>query len=524
MASTQLTRARVEDLVRKSLGITDLSDTQRLVAALARRYPELDAKERAVSQGLLGGTGATVSATPVGSGVTLRLAERARQYLEADRHALATEEDLRARREEFQGTGDKMLYEFEEGMRAARLADDVTRQARVLVAVNKLIDIAHALRLVSFEYVCNGRCVLRRAAASVDRAVSVILQSAGEAVLAAADGFIGAGAGRVTELTEYANRATSSLTTLILGGEETGPGDVAALATLRTQLRETGQDSLRYYLVPSTLADVLADIIASASSGGDASVRRRRKATVAAEVNDLVRLVAQIKAQLPSEDPSAQPKDTAYTPALLGLRNALGAFVDEYRAEGGTNRLVFFAAPFGYDPAELGDEGKVWTVLTALVTERTKLRAAWEPKALEVRSLTDVEIDGPGVIEEAIAGLDRILVGAVSPTTASGVDALRNVLLRQWAWTVSLVKAPADPAKAFSIGPYTAGWTTDGDGAIAYSAGNTVVLTLPKGELSDGAVATIPAALQDILKLGTADSKPTGSVPAAFDNILKVTQ
>lgn len=469
--ATQLTRARVEDLVRKSLGITDLSDTRRLIESLSRRYPELGAKERSLSLGVLGGTPALVA--PVRARpVTDRMVEKIRAWLAADRSAVARDEDLRERREEFEGLGDKVMDEFDEGIEAARVADDAAKTTRVHIACSKLADIALTLRLASVEYACEGRCTLRRFASSIDKAVTQILQTAGETLLAAAEGLVGVAAGHVVELTEYANQAVNALTALIQGTEDNGAGDIAALATLRQNLRSARRDSLRYYLDPSVLADVLRNVISSVESRGDSLARRRQRATVQTEVNDLEGLKNRMGDQLPTSVGGTVVATTtaedvaAYTPSFLALFNAIGAFLNEYWTGTSPSRLIYFATARSVDTSELGTaEQDIWKLLDTVIRERDALRSEIENAIVGAGVLTGNDLAAANLLDQGLGALDRLVIGMAEGSTAPDTESIQARFLEEWL-VLATELAFSSTGSGGSGATTASAWTTTGGVAV----------------------------------------------------------
>lgn len=369
----------VDNLLRKTLRVSDPRDPAQIAQALLARYPDEAERNRLERTGLPYSAGRpqqTADAVSAGAaGIEL---ETARSDLERDLQCLASASQLKDIAVELGGWGRAVRHAAAEGLAAARLAIDASNHDVALAARRTLSEYARLARYLGAVTPDGGD--LRRFAQSCDVLGALILVAIGE----------GMAAGGITRSTSLVRVAASELqarrNAVIIAlrnltgsiesslGQEDYPRGIVGYQSLVAALEQGGQADLRALLEENALAAAM-DQLVDLTNGASVSNLRELATTSAILLQRFTRLI-QYGRSVPVPYRRNSDRGDAESPPVLSFVAALQLFVDAFSG-GGSNRLLYVARPpiLAYGIYDAADDDPSATLLELTAT-RGKLAKA----------------------------------------------------------------------------------------------------------------------------------------------------
>ncbi|TGD98729.1 hypothetical protein [Methylobacterium nonmethylotrophicum] len=391
---------KAENILRQRLRISNPHDPREVIEGLRRLFPDQAAALDREASGLPSGL-ADLYPRPVAvpvAGMAASEFDRARDAIETDLRALATDNQLREVDAEIEGWGQAIRTLLVNGRNAAQMALDPRARDRALAVRRQLCDYARMVRLAGASNPA-ANPAYRRLAQGIDTAAALILVASGEALaeLGIAGGQIVLTA-PVGELQARRDAIVIALRTL--NGTADGAGDdfprgVYGLRTLLHRLREGGNAELLAYLDETIMARTLDDLIDYAANGTGRGMRVL-SAAAAVPLAHLTRVAE-----------AAGDVDRG-SPAISRLTHTLALFIDAFQQSPG-HRLQVIARPallrIGQQGSGIRDDGA--SRLVGLVEARGDL-----VQRVDCLMGCDCErqrIAGQIVVDGLLAGIDRAI-------------------------------------------------------------------------------------------------------------------
>lgn len=354
LASRSPNAITVDNLLRRTLRVSDPSDPQQIAGALLDRYAadaELIRRER---EGLpFASTTAPLPTSFAGppSGSVAEIAQ-ARDDLERDLDSLQTTAALKDIRVEIRGWARSLRQTAANGLAAAAQALDAVQLNTALAARRSFGDYARLARYIG-ALTPDQQPAFRQFAQSCDVMAGLILVAIG-------DGYAASGITRSTamlrvsagELQSRRNAVVLALRTMTGTveaslGQEDWPRGLEAFRQLTHALDNQGQADLRALLEENTLASALDELV-DLTTGGSVNSLRDLSTASAMLVGRLQRLVeyGQTFAAPDYRETSNDPNATSSpeSPPMSAFVSALSLFVDAFRSVRGA-RLLDISRP-----------------------------------------------------------------------------------------------------------------------------------------------------------------------------------
>lgn len=356
----------VDNLLRRTLRISDPRDPLEIAAALRRHYADDGAALEREARG--GGFVPLLPAAIVArGGATQRESDQARGDVERDLAALSGDSALKDVEPELRGWSGSVRSAMGEGFHAARLALDPRQRDRAFSARRMLRDYARMARYVgALTPSAGGR--YRALARSLDEAAALLLVVMGETLaevgLANGNGVLLAPASELQARRDAVLSALAVLNGSIdrHGDDSRWPRGLIALRDINAALENHGYGDLRALLQEEHLSRVLDELLEQSSSmTGDGL--RALAAGAQVSLQQLRRLVLALR---DVGDPESPP--------IATLMGAINLLLDAFAAGDVALRLLYLSRPpavfYGLYGATAPDPA------TAAMLELAQLRGA----------------------------------------------------------------------------------------------------------------------------------------------------
>jgi hypothetical protein len=337
----------VDNLLRKTLRVSDPRDPDQIANALLNFYPEEADRDRRERAGLPYSSVPDYVPAAKDSGPSSVELAQAQDDLERDLQTLSTSSPLKDIRVEMIGWGRSIRQIANDGLAAARLALDSVNHDRAMAARRQLGEYSRLARYVGT--LTDGSAILfRRFAQSCDVLAGLILVAIGEGLasngITRSTSIVRSAAG---ELQARRNAVIMALRTLTGSvetslGQEDWPRGIEAYRNLVQQLEAGGQADLRALLEESALSQAMDDLI-DLSTGASVEGLRELSTASALLVHRFQRLIqfgqsSQVPIHLPITLRSPE------SPPLVTFVSSLQLFVDAFVSRG-SSRLLYVARP-----------------------------------------------------------------------------------------------------------------------------------------------------------------------------------
>lgn len=337
----------VDNLLRKTLRVSDPRDPDQIANALLNFYPEEADRDRRERAGLPYSSVPDYVPVAQNTGPSSVELAQAQDDLERDLQTLSTSSPLKDIRVEMIGWGRSIRQIANDGLAAARLALDSVNHDRAMAARRQLGEYSRLARYVGT--LTDGSAVLfRRFAQSCDVLAALILVAIGEGLASSgitrSTSIVRSAAGElqarrnavIMALRSLAGSVESSL------GQEDWPRGIEAYRNLVRQLEAGGQADLRALLEEGALSQAMDDLV-DLSTGASIEGLRELSTASAMLVHRFQRLIQFGQSiQVPIKVPitAGSPE----SPPLATFVSSLQLFVDAFVSQG-SSRLLYVARP-----------------------------------------------------------------------------------------------------------------------------------------------------------------------------------
>lgn len=337
----------VDNLLRKTLRVSDPRDPDQIANALLNFYPEEADRDRRERAGLpYSSVPDYVPVAPNTGPSSVELAQ-AQDDLERDLQTLSTSSPLKDIRIEMIGWGRSIRQIANDGLAAARLALDSVNHDRAMSARRQLGEYSRLARYVGT--LTDGSAILfRRFAQSCDVLAGLILVAIGEGLasngITRSTSIVRSAAGELQARRNAVIMALRTLTGSVESslGQEDWPRGIEAYRNLVQQLEAGGQADLRALLEESALSQAMDDLV-DLSTGASVEGLRELSTASAMLVHRFQRLIQFGQSiQVPIETPITL--GSPESPPLVAFVSSLQLFVDAFVAQG-SSRLLYVARP-----------------------------------------------------------------------------------------------------------------------------------------------------------------------------------
>ncbi|WP_051329469.1 hypothetical protein [Geminicoccus roseus] len=365
------TAVQLDNLIRRSLRISNPANPAEVAQGLRRYYPQDDMALEREAQGLPvipEVRHVRPATTPGPSGVEL---EQAQADVERDLQFLTTSAQLKDVEAELLGWAQAIRSHVSDGLANAGQGLDPYARDRTFAARRALGDYARMARLVG-ALTPGFSLPYRRLAQSLDQVAALQLVLAGESLAQ-----LGAGGGRfllaapASELVARRDAALAALRNLIGSSQvsldqSTWPWGLRGYRELMSRLGQSGMSDVRALFEENTLARMMDELIDRAASTRSQGLRALA-ATGQMATQRLERLV-QVAARI---------NVTPSSPPVAGFLEAVQLFLDAFQG-GAAIRLVAIARPpiVSYGLYGLGGPDVPTQRLNAIITARGELAQA----------------------------------------------------------------------------------------------------------------------------------------------------
>ncbi|RRI06530.1 hypothetical protein EH240_03910 [Mesorhizobium tamadayense] len=337
----------VDNLLRKTLRVSDPRDPDQIANALLSFYPDEADRDRRERAGLPYSSVPDYVPLAKNSGPSSVELAQAQDDLERDLQTLSTSSPLKDIRIEMIGWGRSIRQIATEGLAAARLALDSVNHDRAMSARRQLGEYSRLARYVGT--LTDGSAILfRRFAQSCDVLAGLILVAIGEGLASSgitrSTSIVRSAAGELQARRNAVIMALRSLTGSVESslGQEDWPRGIEAYRNLVRQLEEGGQADLRALLEESALSQAMDDLV-DLSTGASVEGLRELSTASAMLVHRFQRLIqfgqsihVPIKIPITFGSPESPP--------LVAFVSSLQLFVDAFVSQG-SSRLLYVARP-----------------------------------------------------------------------------------------------------------------------------------------------------------------------------------
>ncbi|SFO57376.1 hypothetical protein SAMN03159463_02317 [Mesorhizobium sp. NFR06] len=337
----------VDNLLRKTLRVSDPRDPDQIANALLNFYPEEADRDRREQAGLPYSSVPDYVPVAKNNGPSSVELAQAQDDLERDLQTLSTSSPLKDIRIEMIGWGRSIRQIANDGLAAARLALDSVNHDRAMSARRQLGEYSRLARYVGT--LTDGSAILfRRFAQSCDVLAALILVAIGEGLASSgitrSTAIVRSAAGELQARRNAVIMALRSLTGSVESslGQEDWPRGIEAYRSLVRQLEAGGQADLRALLEESALSKAMDDLV-DLSTG--ASVEGLRELSTASSllVHRFQRLIQFGQSiQVPIDEPITL--GSPESPPLVAFVSSLQLFVDAFVSQG-SSRLLYVARP-----------------------------------------------------------------------------------------------------------------------------------------------------------------------------------
>ena len=337
----------VDNLLRKTLRVSDPRDPDQIANALLNFYPEEADRDRREQAGLPYSSVPDYVPQARNTGPSSVEMAQAQDDLERDLQTLSTSSPLKDIRIEMIGWGRSIRQLANDGLAAARLALDSVNHDRAMSARRQLGEYSRLARYVGT--LTDGSAILfRRFAQSCDVLAGLILVAIGEGLasngITRSTSIVRSAAGELQARRNAVIMALRSLTGSVEStlGQEDWPRGIEAYRNLVQQLEAGGQADLRALLEENALSQAMDDLV-DLSTGASVEGLRELSTASAMLVHRFQRLI-QLGQSIPVPIDVPITSGPPESPPLVAFVSSLQLFVDAFVSKG-SSRLLYVARP-----------------------------------------------------------------------------------------------------------------------------------------------------------------------------------